>query len=96
MTRTTPEPVKTDADRYAEQAFFERKRMRAELEKGLDALSKACAAMEKFVMELRAELKQEAIDRERRERELQRLRLEYLARTWMNFTGADELIAGTD
>ena len=71
---TSTKPVKTDAERYAEHALVD---LRAELEKGIDALSKACAAMEALVMELRAEIKQEAIDRERRERELQRLRLEY-------------------
>ena len=74
---TSTKPVKTDAD--GEHAFVDRESQRAELEKGLDALSKACAAMEALVMELRAEIKQEAIDRERRERELQRLRLEYPA-----------------
>jgi|SoiMethySBSTD1v2_1073268.scaffolds.fasta_scaffold3540798_2 hypothetical protein len=74
---TSTKPVKTDAERYGEHAFVDRESQRAELEKGLEALSKACAAMEALVMELRAEIKQEAIDRERRERELQRLRLEY-------------------
>ena len=62
----TSTKLKTDAE--TEHAFVDRE---------IDALRKACAAMEALVMELRAEINQEAIDRERRERELQRLRLEY-------------------